>query len=235
MLKKILRALSKKPIVYRLWSTRQLWVFRADHRDADKLKWTEPFEVNSFEAIERFEPIEQWHNRKSFIADAKARIDRGGIAVTLLRNGKLVAWSFGMPTAESYMPYVDQKIIYPPNSASIYSGYVAPQVRGSGIHRQQQNRRIAALLNRCSTVFSFAEGGNKAAIKAAMGSAMHHVGTLETRWRFYRSRKRVMVIDKALDMKFEAPLYSPNGEQIRENWLETVDPYTTKPTQSLRI
>ncbi|WBX85605.1 hypothetical protein [Sphingosinicella microcystinivorans] len=139
---------------------------------------------------------------------------RGGIAVTLVRDGKLISWSFGMPTSESYMPYVDQKIFYPPDAASIYSGYVAPHARGGGIHRQQQNRRIAALLDRCSAVFSFAEGGNKAAIKAAMGSALHHVATLETRWQFYRARKRIIVIDPALDMKFEAPLYTPAGEEI---------------------
>ncbi|MBA4758409.1 hypothetical protein [Sphingosinicella sp.] len=215
MIKRLWKALSKKPVVYRFWSTRQLWVFRADNRDRDNLKWTEPFEVNSIDALERFEPIERWHDRDTFLADAKSRIARGGVAVTLVRDGKLVSWSFGIPTTESYMPYVDQKIIFPTNAASIYSGYVAPSERGKGIHRQQQNRRVAALLDKCEAIFSFAEGANKAAIKAAMGSAMHHVATLETRWRFYKPHKRVIVIDPALDMRFEAPLYTSDGAQLQ--------------------
>ncbi len=209
MFKRIIKALSKKPFVYRLWSTRKLLIFRADHRDIENLKWTEPFEINSLNALERFRPIERWHDRETFIADAKARIALGGIAVTLLRDGELVSWSFGMPTAESYMPYVDQRIFFPPNAASIYSGYVAPRARGQGIHRQQQNRRIAALLEANNTaIFSFAEGSNIAAIKAAMGSALHHVATLETRWRFYIARKRVKIIDPALGMRFEARSYT---------------------------
>lgn len=211
MLRRIVAALGKKPFIYKMWHTRELLVFMADRIQSNIPMWNEPFELNSMASLKLFEPQERWQNRNSLLTQAAERIKTGGIVSTLVKDQKLVAWSFAVPSTKSYLPWVEQEVIYPPQSASLLSGYVASSVRGQGIHRQQQNFRIHHMLLRFKYVFGFVQGNNIAAVKAAQNSAMRHVATIQTKWRIFIPIKKTIIIDCELGMEFSSPIYTSDG------------------------
>lgn len=211
MLYRIIAALGRKPYIYKIWHTRRLLVFMADKNSSRKLSWTMPFELNSLSSFALFEPYERWQDGKLLLSQAETRVRAGGIVSTLVKDEKLVAWSFAVPSTKSYLPWVEQKVTYPPQSASLLSGYVAPSARGQGIHRQQQNFRIHHMLLKFEYVFGFVQSNNVAAVKAAKSSTMRHVATIETKWRLFVPIKKTIIFDIDLGMEFESPIYTPDG------------------------
>ncbi len=206
-----LSAVRKRLYLHRLWSTRELLIFMADETAKTSLAWSEDFEVNSRDSLILFQPCGRHQNRDAFLSQAESDMESGGIAVTLVEDGQLVAWSFASPSSKAHLSWVEQDVVCPRQSARLFSAYVAPRLRGRGIHTQQQGIRIAHMLERFEKVFGFVRSDNEAAISAARKNGMGHVATLRTTWRLFFPLKSVILNDLMLGMHFSAPIYSKEG------------------------
>lgn len=120
----------------RLWSRRELRVYRGDRALAARLDLDPRVERNRVSDLERFEPTEPWQSRRRFLEEAKARLARGEFVFTI-RIGETLAHHGWMVQAQrwSYSTEVDQSIPLPRGGVALYDYYTHVRYRRRGLYR----------------------------------------------------------------------------------------------------
>lgn len=190
----ILWKVRQQPIAVRLWSNRMLHLLGSS--DVPETDQTLDIRINDFGHIERFEQTVSWLSRQTFIEENRRRIAEGTLVFTLADDeGPLLAYGFAhRDTPQSVFPYVNQRVVWPPATGTIYGGFVHPSARGRGLHGSLQTARIAHLVGECGMkhVVSGVTGDNASAMASAQKAGLQPIADLCTRYRLGKPTKSVV-------------------------------------------
>lgn len=172
------------PLSLWLFSNRKLYLIEMTEEARQKPKSKLPFRVNSWDDLEKFEATESWHNRQKFLDAAKGRLADGACCITLVQDDHLAFIDWVKPDVEkSTFGYIQQTVIFPPRTATQYSGYVHPAYRKRGIYSEGMRHVAEFVFSKTDTVRQLAavEGSNRVArdIQAKLGARL--ICLLETR------------------------------------------------------
>ncbi len=102
---------------------------------------------NEWADLRKFRPIESWHDKSRFLAEARQRIERGEQVFTCADDELLLHYGWFAPLQrESLFSEVGKRYTYAPGSAVLYDFYTDPSARGRGMYRSnlRQMLRLAA-------------------------------------------------------------------------------------------
>ena len=159
---------------------------------------TDDVNLNDRDSLKQFVATESWHNPGALLEEFNARIERGEVVASIVREGVLAAYLWLNPgQGSAYLPLVRQHYAFPAGSSTLYNGYTHPLYRGSG-HFQRLIRRLVAWWfeqNPQGSIHVAVEPGNTASLHALEKVGFSRV----TRLCFTRSLGRIKMDRKDIE------------------------------------
>lgn len=180
---------SKTRVVRWLSSNRYLMMHAVAAERAPSAPDDDGLRCNHVEDLALFEQTERWLPPETFVAAAGQRIVEGLQVYTFTDGRRLLHYGWLVPRqSEAWLPYVQQRYRFPPNTAVLFNAYTHPQARGQGIHERSMRRRVAdaARMPGTNWVYTAIESHNLASRTVAARVGLVCVDVLYERVRLGR-------------------------------------------------
>ena len=201
----LMAKIRKQPAVAGLWSVRSLVLYATDAAGSAPPAGVD-IRIDDQNHIDRFEQTVGWQTREHFLRAFERRRAAGTLTFTIAGgDGPLLAYGFAHPNAdEATYSHVDQRVLFPAGTATIYGGFVHPAARGRALHAVLQAARINHLIGTLDMrwVVSGVARDNAAAQASVGKTNLRPVATLTTRRRIYQTERHAVLHNPAFAARF---------------------------------
>jgi RimJ/RimL family protein N-acetyltransferase len=126
----------KGRILRLVWSTREFRIYVISAEEVGSLENPKLMCRDDLSALRAFEASERWLPKEAFLAAAQSRLQEGHHIYTRVEGGRLIHYGWLIERVEqARITEVNQQLVFPAGSASLYDFYTHPAARGHGLYQ----------------------------------------------------------------------------------------------------
>jgi CelD/BcsL family acetyltransferase involved in cellulose biosynthesis len=128
----------------RVWSTREYRLYRMSRADIALLDASSSLRVNELADLLCYRPVSSSDPPQGvFLRDVLARLEAGQRVYTLAENGRLLHYSWVIPSTDRCGSDFGHEFPLTPGSTVLWDDYTDPYARGRGLHQLSLRQRLA--------------------------------------------------------------------------------------------
>ncbi|MBA4758411.1 hypothetical protein [Sphingosinicella sp.] len=210
MLCRLFAAIGNSARLYKIWHTREVLIFMADQATKNRLFSLRGAEKPSAN-LPFSELCEQWQHNNTLLLEGEGRVETSDLGPTSAGEKILMVQNFAAPSGKSYIPWVDQEIVYPRRSARFLSDCTKLEMQDGETCSHKQEIQFNNLLDNFRYVFALSRSDDVKKIKYLVKISMRHVATIQTRWILFIPIKKTILMDNETGIDFSSPVYTKDG------------------------